>query len=188
MSKSKTVSKEYISDSDSDTASESVVDVFVPPENFKKCGHLKSFVKPKNLKQKELWLIKLPKSLDISKLKSLPVDFTGEEETCISQDKKTFSLKEEIQQEDATAGEVGSELTLLTPSDKAKLKVERGSKTFDKIFTVTESAQIPSIDYSKVKVERKDVLKVKGLKTRHFATGYYEDKDAKKISKNKKKD
>lgn len=187
----KTLSKEYISDSDSDNdgSSETVTDVFVPPENYKKCTHLKSFVKPKNLKQKELWLIKLPKSLDVSKLSKLPIDFTAESETGIEQKGKHFSVKEEIQQENSTSGaSSSSELTLLTPVDKTKLTVDSSaSRSFDKIFTISETAKIPSIDYSKVRVDRKDVLKVKGLKTRHFATAYYEDKDLKKVSKKKRK-
>lgn len=186
---SKVVSKEYISDSESDNdGSSEVVDVFVPPENYKKCTHLKSFVKAKNLKQKELWLIKVPKSLDVSKLKTLPIDFTGEAETDIELKGKKFAVREEIQQEaSAAAGSSSSELTLLTPVDKTKLAIDGSvSKSFDKIFTISEAADIPSIDYSKVKVDRKDVLKIKGLKTRHFASGYYADKDLKKVSKKRK--
>ncbi|CDO96169.1 unnamed protein product [Kluyveromyces dobzhanskii CBS 2104] len=175
----KAMSKEYISDSDSDNdgSSEAVADVFVAPKNYKKCTHLKSFVKPKNLKQKELWLIKLPKSLDISKLAKLPIDFTAESETDIEQKGKHFSVKEELQQENTTSG-VSPELSLLTPVDKTKLTINStASKSFDKIFTISEKPTIPSIDFSKVRVDRKDVLKVKGLKTRHFATGYYDDKN-----------
>lgn len=188
---SKPVSKEYISESDSenDSGSEPTVEVFVPPENYKKCSHLKSFTKVKNLKQKEIWLIKLPKSLDISKLDKLPVDFTGAAETSITQGKKTFSLREEIQQEESDAKASSSELALLTPVDKTKLGINpSGRNSFDKIFTISESAQIPKIDISKVKIDREDVKKIKGLKTRHFATGYYEDKDLKKVSKKRKKD
>ncbi|KAH3901122.1 uncharacterized protein SCODWIG_00529 [Saccharomycodes ludwigii] len=76
--KSKHLSKEYISDADSDdeyTGQNYADRKYEPPKNYKQVKHLKLLDKNMEHGKKEIWLIKAPVDLDISKLKSLPIDF-----------------------------------------------------------------------------------------------------------------
>lgn len=165
------LSSEYVSDSDGENDEESTV--FSPPSGYSKCKHLKKFHKMKS--DEQLWLIKLPAKLDISKLKTLPIDFSGKEnnEVVITTDEgKAYSINEDITQRES---QDNSNLTLLVPDesrDSLRVSGDKGkSLPFDKVLFVSEVASIPSIDYEKMKVPRSDVVKVKGLKLRHYATG-----------------
>ncbi|KAL3230579.1 DNA-directed RNA polymerase I subunit RPA34 [Nakaseomyces bracarensis] len=168
MSKA-SLSREYVSDSDSDDE----VVKYQPPADYKKCKHLKKFPISELNKNKELWLLKLPKNVDLSNLKSLPLD-AGSKISEIDLNNKHYKV---IQNTSSKEGSDNTNLSLLIPKeDKESLKVahNKENKTvyFDKVFTICETAPIPSIDVEKVRVPRENVPKVEGLITRHFATGY----------------
>ena len=172
------LSKDYVSDSDSDD--EVISNEFSIPDGFKKCKHLKNFPlngdNKKKAKQQQVWLIKFPSNVDISKLKSLPVDF--ESSTTMTIDKHDYKIMDDTDIESSLTQDNLSNMTLLVPSESEEsLKIASTAKDnaplqFDKVFSVSETAKIPAIDYSKVRVPRKDVPKVEGLKLEHFATGY----------------
>ncbi|AAS51469.1 ACR243Wp [Eremothecium gossypii ATCC 10895] len=163
------MSNEYVSDS-SDSERE-VEERFEVPAGFKQCKHLKDFKKPKGSKQ-ELWLMKLPSSVDIGKLKKIPVDFAGDAPASFSVDGKKYVVREDLSQEDGPGGSAkASRFAVLAPRSKDVLKAD-AKLQIAKFFNVSESVEIPAIDYDRVRQPRKDVTKVTGLKTRHFATGY----------------
>ncbi|GAV53582.1 hypothetical protein ZYGR_0AK00840 [Zygosaccharomyces rouxii] len=162
--------------------------IFSPPSDYKRVKHLKKFHKKKSGEQ--LWLIKLPRSLDVSKLKTLPLDLEGREQPIPVEggnDNDTqYSIGEDKTQR---GGQDSSNLGLLVPEEnRESLKVSGhgNSLKFDKIFSVRKNAQIPKIDYEKVTVPRSNVVKVEGLRTRHYASGYGpEDEDKQEEAKEK---
>lgn len=160
------LSKEYVSDSDSETEA---VPEFKVPNDYKKCKHLKKFnidIKKKS-KDQEVWLINVPAAMDISKLKTLPVNFKGT--SSVNIDDESYEIEQSINNDNTN-------LSLLIP-DETRESLTVCSKDnrpiqFDRIINISESKSIPNIQYDKVKVPRKDVQKVDGLIMRHFATGY----------------
>ncbi|CAI4034282.1 hypothetical protein SMKI_10G0670 [Saccharomyces mikatae IFO 1815] len=172
------LSKDYVSDSDSED--EVISNEFSIPDGFKKCKHLKSFPlnsdNKKNSKQQQVWLIKFPSNVDISKLKSLPVGF--ESYTTMSIDNHDYKIMDDTDIESSLTQDNLSNMTLLVPTEsRESLKIASAAKDntplqFDKVFSISETAKIPAIDFAKVKVPRKNVPKVEGLKLEHFATGY----------------
>lgn len=130
----------------------------------------------KKPKQQQVWLIKFPSNVDISKLKSLPIDF--ESSTTMSVDSHEYNIVENANIESLLTQGNQSNMSLLVPSeDKESLKIATTGKDstplqFDKLFSISENSKVPAIDYKKVRVPRKDVPKVEGLKLEHFATGY----------------
>lgn len=176
------LSREYVVESEDENGEETTE--FAPTTGFSKIKHLKKFHKKKA--DEQLWLIKVPASLDISKLKNLPVDFSGKEgsEAMIMSDEgRSYNVSEDVTQRE---GQDHSNLTLLVPDESRDfLRVgneKHGSLGFDRVFSVSEVASIPNIEYEELRVPRSDVVKVKGLKVRHFATGYDEEKKSKKRS------
>lgn len=173
------------------------VPVFSPPSDYKRVKHLKKFHKKKHGEQ--LWLIQLPRSLDVSKLKTLPLDPDGQEQLIPVQegDDVQYSIGED---KTHRGGQDSSNLSLLVPEEnKESLKVSGhgNSLKFDKVFSVRKTAQIPKIDYEKLTVPRSNVIKVEGLRTRHYASGYGAEEgddveskgdDAKDISEDTSKD
>ncbi|CAI4044409.1 hypothetical protein SUVZ_10G0560 [Saccharomyces uvarum] len=172
------LSKDYVSDSDSED--EVISNEFSIPNGFKKCKHLKNFPidsdNKKKPKQQQVWLIKFPSNVDISKLKSLPIDF--ESSTTMSVDNHEYNIMENANIESLLTQGNQSNMSLLVPSeDKESLKIATTGKDstplqFDKLFSISENSKVPAIDYKKVRVPRKDIPKVEGLKLEHFATGY----------------
>lgn len=179
------LSREYLSESEGENGENGEETVeFAPPAGFTKCKHLKKFHRRKA--DEQLWLIKLPASLDISKLKSLPVDFSGKEhgDAVIKTDEgRSYSVSEDVTQRE---GQDHSNLTLLVPDESRDyLRVGSGKQNsldIDRVFSVSEVASIPDIDYEELRTPRSDVVKVEGLQVRHFATGYDEEKKSKKRS------
>lgn len=173
------LSKDYVSASEDENDEETME--FAPPVGYVRCKHLKKFHKKKH--DEQLWLIKVPSSLDISSLKTLPIDFSGKEngEAVITSEGKTYSVNEDVTQRE---DQDNSNLTLLVPDEsRDKLRVgadKHGSWKFDRVICVSETANIPGINYEELRVPRADVVKVEGLKVRHFASGYDEKKKSKK--------
>lgn len=183
MAKPTKLSKEYLSDSDMESDSETVQQ-FTVPSGFKKVTHLKRF--PKKSQEEEVWLIKLPANLDISELETLPMD-----NGVISlKNKKKYMISKDFAQDSS------SNLSLLVPNDdkvslSASVNSNDKSIKFDKILTVSEIANIPEIKYENIRLPRNDVVKVEGLQMRHFPTGYdakdYELDSKKEVSKKSSK-
>lgn len=168
MAKASALSNEYILDSESDSESGTIQN-FKAPSDYKKCEHLKKFSLKKLTKKSEeqVWLINIPASLDISKLKTLPIDFKRTSSVVV--DKQSYEIEQEKNKDN-------SNLVVLVPDDKRDslevLTKDDKPFEFDKIFTISESTDIPDIQYEKVRIPRENVPVVGGLITRHFATGY----------------
>lgn len=160
------LSNEYVSDSDSDNEMEQA---FKAPKDFKKCDHLKKFPLDKLTKksEEEVWLINVPASLDISKLETLPIDFNRT--SSVQVEKHSYEIEQQKSKDN-------SNLVVMVPNAKRDaLKIltkEEKPFQFDKIFTISESSDVPEIDYKKVRTPRENVPVVEGLIPRHFATGY----------------
>lgn len=173
------LSKEYISSSEEENGGETAE--FEPPVGYVRCKHLKKFHRKKS--DEQLWLIKVPSSLDVSKLKSLPVDFSGKEsgEAVITSEGRSYTVNMDVTQRDE---QDSSNLTLLVPDEsRDKLRVggdKHKSWGFDRVFSVSEAATVPRIEYEQLRVPREDVVKVEGLQVRHFASGYDEKEKSKK--------
>jgi len=166
MARTDIMSNEFISDSESDNEMEQT---FKVPSDFKKCDHLKKFPLDKLTKksEEEVWLINIPGHLDISKLETLPIDF--KRTSSVTVDKQTYEIEQEKNKDN-------SNLVIMVPESKRdSLKIltkQDKPLQFDKIFTISESTDIPDINYERVRTERENVPVVEGLITRHFATGY----------------
>ncbi|QLQ78589.1 hypothetical protein HG537_0A08360 [Torulaspora globosa] len=169
------LSKEYVSSSEEENGEETVE--FAPPAGYVRCKHLKKFHKKKS--DEQLWLIKVPSSLDISKLKKLPVDFSGKEAT-ITSGGKSYTVNMDVTQLEE---QDSSNLALLVPDENRDSLRVGGDKQkawgFDRVFSVSEAAKVPRIEYEELRVPRSDVVKVEGLQVRHFASGYDEEKSKK---------
>jgi DNA-directed RNA polymerase I subunit RPA34 len=175
-------SSEYVNDSDSD----SDAGEFQPPKNFSKIDKIDQF--PGQLNNKEVWLIKVPKKFPVSKLSKLPVSFTS---TSISNGPKSFELKH-------TKYQVNEELLNVEDNSNTKYNILVNQGKYKKLqapisrfYNISQSIQIPDIDYEKVVIARTDVDKVTNLRMRHFPTGYgandYDEAQAKEEEPPKKK-
>ncbi|CCH59477.1 hypothetical protein TBLA_0B06540 [Henningerozyma blattae CBS 6284] len=202
MSKA-TLSKEYISDSESESVHEddSPVQSFEVPKQFKKIENLKKFPTSKKLKEnkEELWLIKVPTTLDISTLKTLPINKDSKLSSVIElkgekRSNKAYSISESVVQHE---GSDSSNFSLLVPDEERtslKLSNKNKSLNFDRVFTINEMVKIPEIAYDKIRVPRENVVKPKNLTLKHFATGYsasdfgLEDEQSNKSKKRKSSD
>uniref|UniRef100_UPI0001E15E32 DNA-directed RNA polymerase I subunit RPA34 n=2 Tax=Candida glabrata TaxID=5478 RepID=UPI0001E15E32 len=119
---------------------------YQPPSDYKQCKHLKSFpVSELKGDNKELWLMKVPANIDISQLKSLPLD-TDATVSTVELGSKNFNV---LQNTSTQEGSDNTNLSLLIPSEKKKetLKVatskDNKSVYFDRVFTISETARIP---------------------------------------------
>ena len=171
------LSNEFVSDSDSEETSHNEFRVphYEVPKDYKKLKHLKSVPLLNNSvdKDHELWLFKVPKNLDISKIKSLPLDGHSQ-----------FQVHDKIFKVELNNSEAqnDSNMTILAfdNNDKNKgilkiLNKKNRVLNFNKIFTINYTTNIPDIQYDKIKVPRENVPIIEGLKVRHFATGYDEE-------------
>ncbi|CDK25675.1 unnamed protein product [Kuraishia capsulata CBS 1993] len=167
---SKYVSSEYVDGSDSD--SEVEVPEYAPPAGYKKFDP--PAIDTSKFKQKELWLIKCPKGLDLSKLKKLPVSFQIGATTDLKVGNSTFNLTEDTYQEDIAAQSEKSDSSkhCLLVNGKTTSGMKPSELTIQKYYTISEKVKIPSIDYEKAIVAREDVPKEENLRMRHFPTGY----------------
>lgn len=174
---------------DTEDVQERETAVFAAPTDYKRVKHLKKFHKKKGNEQ--LWLIKLPRNLDPEKIKSLPSSFNDPEQLIPIEGKFQYTIGEDKTQK---GGPDSSNLSLLVPDEgRESLKISGHGRSlqFDKVLNVSEIVQIPEVDYKKFAVPRSNVVKVEGLVTRHFASGYGpeadEDKQEDRKSKKHKK-
>lgn len=114
---------------------------------------------------KEIWLIKHPRGLDLSKVEKLPIsaDASGE----FDADLRHYQV---FQDDLNDKTNLNARLSLLEKS-KTHYKV-RQNLNIKGFYSIQEKVQIPQIDYSKVTKQRKDVPKEKHLRLRHVPTGY----------------
>ncbi|GAV29201.1 hypothetical protein PMKS-002683 [Pichia membranifaciens] len=159
----------FSTDSEAERELEEKAVEFVPPRKYTKQMGLK---RPEALeavgKKQQVWLIKLPQDVDVSKIKSIPVS-GGEEEFEIAG--KVYS----IAGDDSSKG-LGKDgkFTVLVPTKKDGISNFKPSDVrIARFLDVCEKVKIPSIKYNKVVVQREDVEKETGLRMRHFPTGYY---------------
>lgn len=141
---------------------------YTPPKHYKSITG-----KDVDLNGKQVWLIKYPKNLNVSNLPSLPINSNGSsilnihendesKDSSIDKMSKPFSyqISEEING--------GNYQIFVNDSQKFKTK----NIKIDRVYNIRESTVIPQIDLNKVKKPRKNVPVVKGLRMRHFPTGY----------------
>ncbi|CEP64466.1 DNA-directed RNA polymerase I subunit RPA34 LALA0_S11e04808g [Lachancea lanzarotensis] len=100
----------------------------VDATGYKKCKDLGSF----EASGKEVWLIRAPRGLDFSEVKSLPVDFTGETHATFDNKGLKFEVREDLH-------DTGAGLSVLVPADKKTLV--SGAKV-DRLFTISETVDI----------------------------------------------
>ncbi|VEU21503.1 DEKNAAC102604 [Brettanomyces naardenensis] len=161
---------------ESDTDNESIESVdYEPPRSYvevtgmKKVKELSSDYFKKHPKL-QLWLIKVPVGLDVTKIQSIPVSSIGEQEP-FEVDGKTYNVGEDltaITDEDVN----DQKYSVLTPATDSALKAESNLK-ISRFFNVSERVTIPEINWEKVIVPKEKVKQQKNLRMRHFPTGYY---------------
>ncbi|SCV03554.1 LANO_0G04830g1_1 [Lachancea nothofagi CBS 11611] len=100
----------------------------VETTGYKKCKDLASF----EASGKEIWLIRAPRKLDLSQIKTLPVDFTGEGKATLENKGLTFEVRENLQDD-------GSGLSVLVPADKHTLV---SGTSVNRMFTVSETVDL----------------------------------------------
>ncbi|SCU99679.1 LAME_0G04808g1_1 [Lachancea meyersii CBS 8951] len=100
----------------------------VETTGYKKCKNLASF----EASGKEVWLIRAPRKLDLSQIKTLPVDFTGENHATFENRGLNFEVREDLYDD-------GSGLSVLVPADKRTLV--SGTKV-DRLFTISETVDL----------------------------------------------
>lgn len=202
----KHISNEYIGSSDEEPEEYA----FKAPRGYHKIGSFKPLANVKNLQDKEIWLIKAPKSFKFENVKSLPISFDVNDSSIVedSTTKKTYKLQEDIFQEaEALAGpeqqnssskkskkkqkqqqsaNISNKYRVLQPSN-SKSKADTltvSSLPIKRFYSLSENVQLPVINHDKVFEERRDVEKIEGLRLRHFATGYTEADFGKDLTRN----
>lgn len=171
MSTKQYKSTEYVHDSDVSSDEEDYE--FKPPKHYQKLEN-KSKLDDKNLKEKEIWLIKAPKGFPLKELKSLPVSFTA---TSIKSGPESFKVggnsykaDEEFLLSTATGGnDDAGKHTIFFKHSKA---FKSSNKPITRIYNIRETVKIPKIKIDDVVIPRQDVPKVDNLRMRHFPTGY----------------
>ncbi|GMG19878.1 unnamed protein product [Ambrosiozyma monospora] len=152
--------------------------VYEPPRHFNLVTKGKPLdqLKKKHFGKKELWLIKVPKDLDVKHLKNLPVNLHIQQSTTFDLDGKSYKVHEEITPASTTADskESSERYALITP-EKSRPGISKKLEhlKFSRFYNVSENVVIPEINYGKVVTQRQDVEKEEGLRMRHFPTGYY---------------
>lgn len=179
------LSNEYVSDSDSEEPAHNEFHVphYEVPKDYKKVKHLKSVSLLQDSKDHELWLFKVPKGVDISKIKSLPLA----KDATFQIGKQNFQVElDELESKDnsnmailSNSGKHSDVLNIATRNDK--------TVSFNKIFNINKTTKIPNIKYEKVRVPRENVPTVDGLIVRHHATGYDAEEESTKPKENSKK-
>lgn len=148
-------SAETISDSEKESSE------FQCPTGFKKVTGKPT---PKDLSDKQVWLVQVPLNFDVSKLKSF--NLAGKQGS-LSLDDTSFAIK----QDDVASGALKQKIRLLG-SKKGNETFRISSKRISKFFKVTESVEIPAINLEKVATPKPKVKPVEGLYMRWQPMGY----------------
>ncbi|KAG7733122.1 hypothetical protein KL948_001625 [Ogataea haglerorum] len=177
------LSKERVVDSDSDLSDQELRG-FQPPLGFKKVEDLEIVgrLSPKNLKNKEIWLIQVPSDLNIKKLKKLPVNLGVGRTTEFKVKDTDYALNEDIA---ATEQDVLKRRYKIMSAQNKKSLQPVPKLEISRFYSVSEKVKIPEINYGKVVTQRRDVEQHLDLRMRHFPTGYGKDnyEEAKKEDK-----
>ncbi|ANZ75956.1 BA75_01955T0 [Komagataella pastoris] len=168
----KRISKEFVSESDissdNSESSDSEDFTFEPPANFKQRTDLKELSPFKNLGKKEVWLLKTPKDLDLSTLKTLPIPVKDRTAHSFKHEGKKYQVREDSLDQD-TKNDI-SKYKILDVKSLDELRP--ANVKISKFLTVGEKVSIPKIDLDKVCIPRQNVPQEEHLEQKHFATGY----------------
>ncbi|KAG7664079.1 RPA34 [[Candida] subhashii] len=163
-------SSEYVQDSD--VSSDEEDQEFKAPKHYHKLEN-KSKLDIKNLKEKEIWLIKAPKGFPLKDLKTLPVSFTA---TSIKSgpdsfkvDGNSYKVDEEFLSSTATGDDDSGKHTIFFKHSKA---FKSSGQHISRVYNIRETVKIPKINFDQVVIPREDVPKIDNLRMRHFPTGY----------------
>ena len=148
-------SDDGLSDSDTERQLESNAVAFTVPRKYTKETKFHTPKDLKNLgKKDQVWLIKVPKDVDIKSLDNISVDDDFEING------RTYNSEIE---------NVGEKFQILTPNDDT---LRYNGLHVSKMLNISEFVKIPEINYDAVRVHRVDVEKETDLEMRHFPTGY----------------
>ncbi|KAK9458021.1 DNA-directed RNA polymerase I, subunit RPA34.5 [Dipodascopsis uninucleata] len=128
------------SEYDSDDSRES--DKFTVPKNFTAIASSKfSF---SNLNGKQIWLVKIPRSIDVPDKLQVP-SYADIQSTSKTSKGKKITISENIEEES-----ISSRLSLLVPTGKSSYK--KVDKKISKVLDISDTVEIPNINvavYSK---------------------------------------
>ncbi|OUT21517.1 hypothetical protein CAS74_003636 [Pichia kudriavzevii] len=162
----KVISDEVIIDSDAGLSTDSEAEreleekavEFQAPKKYSKQDGKK---KPSGFealgKRDKVWLIKVPKDVDVDAIKEIPA--VGKE---IEINGKLYGISQEEARSD--------QFQLLLPEGTGYRTCGVG---ISKVVDLHEKIRIPEINYSQVVTPRENVEREEGLRMRHFPTGYY---------------
>lgn len=174
MARSKVLSEEIISSDESD--SDGFSNQYEPPATHVPVSNLKAVkeLTPEYLKKHpkiQLWLIKAPKELSVSKINKVGISSIGEVEE-FDVGGKSYKIEEDLTSltTDNTIGD--QKYSLLLPSNTSKYSPQ-GPIKFSRFFNISEDVTIPSVDWDKVKTAKPKVKQATNLRMRHFPSGYY---------------
>ncbi|KAH3670283.1 hypothetical protein WICMUC_004936 [Wickerhamomyces mucosus] len=158
------LSKEYISDS----SDSEIEDNFTVPKGYHQVKKFHPL--PKNLNNKEIWLIKTPKNFDFKNLSKIPISFNPlEQSQSFENNGLNYSCNEDLTNNNLQFDI--NKFKILKPSNENNLKIDKDLK-IDKFYNIKQTVTIPEIQFHKVFKQRQNVRVIKGLKPQHFATGY----------------
>ncbi|QPG73450.1 hypothetical protein FOA43_000761 [Brettanomyces nanus] len=164
------------SDSDDSLDDDSIEnDEYEPPRSYvkvtgmKKVKELSDHHLKKNPNQ-QLWLLKIPKEIEVSKISSIPINSIGEPEL-FEVEGKQYKIGEDLTSINAN-NEKDQKYTLLQVAGSSSYKVQSDIK-ISRFFNVSQSVTFPEVNWSKVTTPKERVMPVEGLRMRHFPTGYY---------------
>ncbi|KAG7920167.1 hypothetical protein OGATHE_002693 [Ogataea polymorpha] len=167
------LSNERVVDSDSDLSDQDFSS-FNPPRGFKKVKKIENIekVSPKNLKNKEIWLIQVPSDFNIKKLKKLPVNLGVGRTTEFKVKDTEYALNEDLA---AAEHNVLKKRYKIMSAQNEKSLQPVSKLEISRFYSVSEKVRIPEIDHGKVVTQRRDVEQHADLRMRHFPTGYGKD-------------
>ena len=155
-------SDKYVNDVQSSDESDEE-QVYEPPRHYKQV----KLDKPVDIEDdKQIWLIKYPKQLDLSQVKSLPISF-ADSTGVFSNNNDNYEIKEQ------TMNPEDNKYSVFV-NDKNGGYTKTSTK-INRFYNIGQTLSIPDINYHKVKKPRKNVPQVKNLKMRYFPTGYNQD-------------
>ncbi|GAO46593.1 hypothetical protein SAICODRAFT_32818 [Saitoella complicata NRRL Y-17804] len=159
-----TLSKELVSSDEEDSDVSDTEDVYTPPAGFTPLDtKTKSLLSASTLKDKEVWLFKVPAGTKMSEIKSLAVSaktkrIGGEVEV----GGKRWSVKEDVKEE--------AEFKLIAPTDKGYTVAHEPK--FSKTITMTEAVDLPKIQYPEGDLSVPKKVQPEGMRMRFLPIGF----------------
>jgi DNA-directed RNA polymerase I subunit RPA34 len=190
----KIISEEVIIDSDAGLTTDSEVErdleekavEFIAPKKYtKKIDNKKPKILENLGKKEQIWLIKLPKDVDISSITKIPIGSSSSNNNNNSSSSefeingKYYNIIEDDSKTNSKLGKNGNgKFQIFLPNEKNNNTKFNSSKNdneinITKFLDIVEKVKIPEINYNKVVIQRTNVEKQENLRMRHFPTGYY---------------